>query len=224
MGLVERGKVFSRLEGYFQSQRMQVEELSDLREVGSLAEGAQKQYLSSYGSPYFNDFSDADVLWISVKQEGVPVFVGSARLETVRNESVSRYWSRVFERHHNLTFSRVRPEVDEMLTGSLAYFGDLHVNPQRRGARKSLQAFLVMAHVLVSLKWDPDWSYCFVPERHVMLGNSALYGFTHSFCTPIHWDSPPVKPRTSSDWLLAAPRSSVLPTAHNVLSGLGVEA
>ena len=219
METVERMKAAGRLIGYFEALGYSVREVTDLGRVRSMIEDADKPYLSSFGNPGFNDFSEGNCLWLIIADGEVPAYMGCARLEEVGDEPIERYWSRVFVRHHGEggSFQSVGGNIERFLTGRLAYFGDLFVEKQHRGSRVGLQAFLALAHLSVSLKWNPDWTYCFIREQHILRGSAALYGFTRQVPNPIKWVSKPPLPRTESDWLVALPRQDLLSSVQRVV-------
>lgn len=222
MDTVERALTFGRLAAYLEGKGIEVEELADLNAVNSIIQTAGKDYLTPYNSPFENDFTHNNALWLVARKNGIPAFVGCARLEDLGGESVSKYWKRLFVRHHGAqaSISGVRPEVDRELTGRLVYFGDLYVSDVARGSRDALRAFVALGHLAVSLKWSPDWVYCFIRERDVLRGAAALYGFTRQYGLAFDWDGAPPSPRNGTEVLVAVPRADILRNGQGVVSSL----
>ncbi len=211
MSIVSTAKRIGRLSSYLESKGFSVEEVTELADVEGIVAEAEKPYLTSMNSPLQNDFTRANSLWLVARKNGVPAFVGCAKLEDLLDEEVTQYWSRLFKRHYGRhgEITHSLPMVDRELRGRLVYFGDLFVSRQFRGSLPALRAFVAIGHSAVSLKWDPDWTYCFIRERDVMRGASSLYGFTRVFGNPFDWGEKPPPPRNGTEWLVAVPRSDV---------------
>ena len=211
-----------RLIEYFERDGYEVREVTSLDEVQGLIESAEKPYLSSFGDPSFNDFTNANCLWLVVLKAGRPAYMGCARLEELWGEPIEAYWSRQFRRHHGeaAKFTGVAEEVSRELNGRLAYFGDLFVSKDHRGSRERLRVFLALAHMSVSFKWNPDWSYCFIREQHMLRGTAAIYGFTRQHPQPVNWVGSPPFPRTEKDWLVALPRRDLMSSVSATLASI----
>lgn len=97
----------------------------------------------------------------------------------------------------------------------MVYFGDLYVNPRGRGDRLTLRAFVALGHLAVSLKWEPDWTYCFVRERDALRGAAMLYGFCQIVPDPFTWIDPP-SPRENSEWLALLPKVDLMSVVEAV--------
>lgn len=222
MRILERALAVGRLAAHLESKGFEVEELAELGEVHGILEEVGKGYLTPYNSPYANDFTQANALWLVARKDGRPAFVGCARLEDLGSESVSDYWRRLFVRHHGAqaVFSDVHPEVERELRGKLVYFGDLYVADWVRGSRDTLRAFVALGHLAVSLKWDPDWVYCFIRERDVLRGAGALYGFTRQFGLAFEWQCEPPSPRNGTEMLVAVPKGDILRNGLGVVASL----
>ncbi|MEP1521985.1 hypothetical protein [Ascidiaceihabitans sp.] len=217
--MLSHALAFGRVAHFFEKTGHTIEEISNFDEVKELVEGIDKPYLSSFSSPDFNDFTQTNALWLVVRKNGLPAYIGCARLENIGNEGFGNYLKRVVKRHHgsDVNLIGIRQEVERQISGKLVYFGDLFASKAVRGSRVNLSAFLALAHLAVSLKWDPDWTYCFIREPHILRGSAALYGFTNTFSDPLIWEADPPFPRTPDDWLVALPRRELLPTATSIL-------
>ncbi|AUQ99357.1 hypothetical protein PhaeoP88_01987 [Phaeobacter inhibens] len=190
-----------------------VKEVDDVSTVPGLVDLLGKSYLTPLSSPGHNDFTENNVIWLVAMKGDTPVFAGCARLEDIGRESISRYWSRTLKRAYGANsdapvIEKVRPEVEKKLFGRLVYFGDLYVNSSERGSRVALRSFVALGHLAVSLKWDPDWIYCFVREEDLARGAGVIYGFSTLLPEPFNWLSPP-PPRSNSEWLALLPRDEI---------------
>ncbi len=221
MDTIERAALLGQLQHELYEDGYTVEEMNDLPGVNALVTALGKPYLTPFSSPLHNDFTAQSVIWLLGKKHGEPVFLGCARLEDLGTESVASYWPRIMSRHYGPdrdgpVIRDVRPEVSTRVGGKMVYFGDLYVSPKARGSRSTLRSLIQIGHLAVSLKWNPDWTYCFIREADVLRGAAALYGFPVLMPAPFEWIDPPY-PRNSSEWLAALPRSSLLPQARATL-------
>ncbi|CUH87339.1 hypothetical protein PH5382_01265 [Phaeobacter sp. CECT 5382] len=222
MRTVEVAGALGALRANMMEDGFTIREVGDVSTIPSLIERIGKPYLTPISNPLHNDFTEGNSIWLVAEKDGEPVYLGCARLEDLGSESVSRYWSRVLSRAYSeggreSVIENVRPEVDKALGGRIVYFGDLFVKLKGRGSRRALRSFVAIGHLAVSLKWNPDWIYCFVREADILRGAAILYGFTTLFPNPFHWVEPPF-PRDNSEWLAALPRSEVWYCAEAALS------
>lgn len=210
MQTLQLGRYFSDLYRYLEGEGYQIEELTDYMAIGGLMDQIGKAYLTPMNSPTANDFTQKNVLWLVARKSGVPVMVGAARLEDLGDETVDEYWRRLFWRHHPEAKFRLNfPTVVSDMKGKLAYFGDMFVVQGHRGKANALRAFVALGHVAVSMKWDPDWTYCFVRERDVMRGSPSRFGFTRQMGVAFSWEGKPPEPRTGTEWLVGLPRGEL---------------
>jgi hypothetical protein len=191
-----------------------VEEVTELSEIEKIVSQLDKPYLTPMSSPAHNDFTQRGVIYLVARKGGEPVMMGCARLEDLGPEPVGKYWERVFSRAYGSptarqVIQRTPAMIDQTLTGKLVYFGDLFVAKKTRGGRSALRAFVAIGHLAVSLKWDPDWTYCFIRERDILAGAGALYGFNRDLGPAFHWTGEPPHPRDRSEQLVALSRSDL---------------
>lgn len=230
MTTVDRAAKLGRLWDYLAGCGFAVEEVTDLAQIEGLVAQLGKPYITPMSSPAKNDFTEAGIICLVARKDGRPVMMGCARLEDIGSESIDRYWGRVFGRAYGAgpedrIIGNVRSEVVSSMSRRLVYFGDLFVADGMRGSRLALRAFVALGHLAVALKWDPEWTYCFVRERDVMRGAAALYGFNRIFGTPFDWLAEPPKPRDRSELLVAVSRADLRAvtdlTLRAVMAGSG---
>ena len=121
-------------------------------------------------------------------------------------EGIETYWKRIFLRAYSEdgrsdVIGSVRSKVKAMFHGKSVYFGDLFVSKDFRGSRLALRAFVAVGHLVTTLRWDANQTYCFVRERDVLRGAAALYGFNHLISKPFEWVIEPPQPRDRSEVL-----------------------
>lgn len=214
VNIVSRAVGIGRLAAYLAAEGFEVEEIGNPAQVADLVEELGKPYITPMSSPTLNDFTRSGIIGLLARRDGQPAMFGFARLEDLGDEPVGSYWRRVFGRAYGCgptaeIICDVRGEVERSLCRRLVYFGDLFVAPHARGSRMALRAFVCLGHLAVSLKWDPDWTYCFVREQDVLRGSAALYGFNRVFGTPFSWCQEPPPPRSRSELLVAISRNDL---------------
>lgn len=213
MQTIEAAAALGALRASMVAEGYTVRQVEDVATIPELIERVGKPYLTPLSSPLHNDLTEGNSIWLVAEEGDEPVYLGCARLEDLGRESIASYWSRSLERAYpnregEGVIENVRLEVDRAIGGRIVYFGDLFVKGHRRGSRKALRTFVAIGHLAVSLKWNPDWTYCFVREADVLRGAAALYGFTMLYPNPFSWVNPPY-PRDNSEWLATLPRSEV---------------
>jgi|26BtaG_2_1085354.scaffolds.fasta_scaffold00748_12 hypothetical protein len=204
-------------------QGYKVREVDDFGEVPDLIRRIGKPYLTPLSDPGHNDFTRANAIWLVAESGGEPAFLGCARLEDLGQEPVSRYWRRSLKRAYRPEegmeiITSARPEVDRAISGRLVYFGDLFASKKHQSSKSifTLRSFISIGHLAAALKWDPDWIYCFVREQDLMRGAALRYCFSMHFPEPFSWIDPPA-PRSNSEWLVALPRSELLPMVRRAV-------
>lgn len=219
MGVIERAGMLGRFRDYLLMQGYDVEEVEDYDKVQQLVDAAEKPYLTPISSPSHNDFTRTNALWLVARRNGDPAFLGCARLEDLGDEPVDRYWQRVMRRAYGAAGGEAvfnhRMEIGKNVGGRLAYFGDLYVAKGTRGSLLNLKTFVMLGHLAVSLKWDPDVTYCFLREKDVNRGAAINYGFTSVSPAPFDWVDPP-ETRGESEWLALLPRSELVPVSRQL--------
>lgn len=214
MDVVRFATAFGRLEHHLTQRGYAVEECREFSSLSDLLGDAGKPYLTHMSSPEHNDFTANNVLWFVARRHGKIAIAGCARLENIGSEPISAYWSRVFRRAYGTDrggpiIENVARNVDDTVSGKVVYFGDLYVAPHVRGSRPLLRAFVAMGHLAVALKWNPDWTYCFIKEKSVLRGAAMLYGFPRVFGRPFHWVNDPPEPRSREEWMVGLHRNDL---------------
>jgi hypothetical protein len=224
-GELERNQIISACERQLALQGVSVEQVQDFRRIEEILSKSKKDYLTPVVSPLSNDLLQSNAIWLVAWREGRPVIVGGSRLEDLAFESVSSFWPRSLERLYGRKsgdlIESVSPRLAALLQGRLAYFGDLHVMPGERGVLSSVRSFVTIGHMLVSLKWDPDFTYAFIHDRGVAKSAGYRYGFNYAIPNAMKWSNPP-HPRSDQEWCAIVSRQD-LPFVARQAAGKAIE-
>lgn len=200
---LEKGQVIAACVQHLEANGLTVEQVGDFTTIEGIVRDVQKEYFTPVVSPNFNDLTASNAIWLVARRDGLPIIVGGARLEDLSSESVGTFWPRSLERLYSKgpgeLIRSVNPLLAKKLSGRLAYFGDLHVKPKSRGILDCVRSFVTIGHVLVSLKWDPDFTYAFIHEKGISRSADFRYGFNHSVPNAMSWINPP-HPRSDKEW------------------------
>jgi len=200
--------------------RLELTELSDFDLVGQVIEDLDKPYLTPVLAPNNHDFTEANSFWLVAWDDMEPAMLIGARLEMLGDEPIDAFWKRTSRRHYpsgqDETIESVAPQISKELSGRLVYIGDLFIRQQNRGSREVLDNFMLLAHVIVGTKWNPDHTYAFMRDRDVRLGFANRYGFTRHLPWAREWVDPPYG-RDDSEWLVSLSRAD---RDHTVLKSV----
>ena len=171
------------------SQGFDLEVLSDLgefqRELGEIGKLENHPMLS----PKQHDFATSDVFGLLIVDPQRDVIGGMASRrvmlgrDTLASHISSSYRRMYAQGDRDVVSNRI--EATTLLTGNLAYMGELFLDKQWRGGRVSTAAVLHYAHCLAAMKWRHDWAYGFVRARGIH--RLYEYGFHHLQISPQIW-------------------------------------
>ena len=203
MDILQQADAVGRLRGVLKSRGISVEVIQDYSRVCALIEAAGKEYLTPFSSPDHNDFTERNCIWLCGFDVDGPVMLGAARLEDLGGEKLDSYWPRIFKRAYpdgsSARIGSISPAISQVVGGRMVYFGDLFVAKRLRGMRGNLQAFTAIGHLLCSLKWEPDWIYCFLRNRDAARGAGLTYGFNWIERRPYRWLDVPPEGRSNNE-------------------------
>jgi hypothetical protein len=168
----------------------------DLNTIRELVDILGKPYLTPRLSPFLNDFTPNNCFWLLLTQGEQTVAAGGCRFDDLGNMKLSQFWKNCVARHYQRTGGAVvdvAPPVDEHLSGRLAYFGDLIVHEDFRGAKagRVLKRFTHFAIAFAMLKFAPDSVYAFVREKDIGRGAMKFYGFNTVIHNAQTWSNAP---------------------------------
>lgn len=175
---------------------MQVRQVFDAEEIRYALKSISKPYLSPLLNPDHNDFTPANSFWIVAESDEGPQMIVGVRLDDLTNVDVNDFWSRFLRRAYGAApAARGAAFPSDILTGRVAYFGDLiskNGHALSRSGRKKMRLFAAICHHLVNIEFRPDNSYCFVRDRDAERGTPFNYGFTELYPFMFDWEFPPV--------------------------------
>jgi hypothetical protein len=188
-----------------------IEVSTDFRNVSAKAAEAGREFQMPQFDTNRTDHTQSDAFWVFLYLDGNIVGTVAAMLQGLHRESFSDFVCRTtsaqFGNGEEAGVVKVSPILDAKLSGKkLAYIGELNILKGKRGSRTSLRDFVRLAQVLAVMEWDVDWTYAFIPQRHIEAGLGSLYGFTQSLPFAQIWNEEITEKRTSSEWFVGSPR------------------
>ena len=162
------------------AEKLSIEQTSDFGAVQEAIAVVGKEYLTPHLDIDRNDFTPANCFWIIVSDSTGPVALSGCRLDDLAGEPVDQFWQRWFRRAYPGGVTEIAESLIDRLSGRICYMGDLYVREDRRGKAKLMSAAAAAAHVLVSLRWDPDVTFAFIREAHALRGAVQRYHFSQS--------------------------------------------
>ncbi len=175
-----------------------IEQTSDFSMIQKLIEKLGKPYLTPQLDMCVNDFTTANCFWVVVRRAGEVSALGGARLDDLTDTDVAGFMYRHFARHYEGGLLSVADPVLRALYGRVAYVGDLYVSPTERGSLKLLSSAMIVCHMTISLKWNPNCTYAFLRKSDVDRGAASRYGFTRVIPFSKEF-SIPVPPRSNDE-------------------------
>lgn len=185
---------------------MEIEQTTDPDRAHEIASIPGKPYKTPFLDPSKNDFTPSNFFWMAMYSGGVPKIVGGARLDDVPKGQVAKFWERAAVRGYGepdkgRPIVSTNPLVDLNVHGRIAYFGDLFVLDDFRGHTNRLKCFLLIAHLVAWVKWNPDCVCGFVREAAIERGIDRSYGFLNAIPRAQEWSYGP-ESRGGDEWLV----------------------
>ncbi|MDO6523242.1 hypothetical protein Q4578_16720 [Shimia thalassica] len=198
----------------------------DLDAIPRILSDMGKEYVSPILDPSKNDFTPSNCFWLVAEDDGKPVMVGGVRLDDLGQLDVKKFWARMLAR----TFgeepaAQYLPFPPDVLTGRIAYFGDLFSiagNGLTRAGRERLRLFTTVGHYLTQLEFRPNATYSFIQDRDIARGTPALYGFLDLHPFLYSWDVDPY-PAGCPEWIACTPQDRMpylMAGVHRFIEGL----
>ncbi|MFY0619303.1 MAG: hypothetical protein JXQ88_17660 [Shimia sp.] len=160
------------------------------------------------------DHTQRSTFWLFLLKDGQRIGGVAATLQDIGDECASNYLRRVADSQYpnpnGSTLTSVSPIISADMKGKLGYIGELAVHPEHQGDRQSLAAFMRLVQVLALLEWDVDWTYGFIPDRHLKAVLSKQYGFCRFVPLAQTWREPVPEKRSSNEWWVAANKKELL--------------
>jgi len=201
-------KASSKYLDFLAARGLDVEVVTDLESVPRLACEVGRDYQLPTFSIDRMDHTESTAFWMFLKRGTERIAGAAAILQDIGQENFDGYLRRVARRQYpnpsGEAVDRIARPLGDQVSGRLAYIGELSVDPNERGRRDNLAAFMRLLQALVVLEWGVDWTYAFVPARHVRGDLDRLYGFTVSIPNAQRWRDPVPERRASTEWFVGA--------------------
>ena len=156
----------------------------------------------------FMDVMPADGLWISTMDEaGELIGVQAMRRDTIIGITLADYWNQHLARIHGGKLGSRHCPASAELAGTLVYHGDMWIDPKYRKNRiANNSSHLAMG--LALLKWNPDFVYCFIPDKLYRGGLGTAYGYNRGQPRAVDWIEPPPNV-AADDWFVWSSNSDL---------------
>lgn len=189
-----------------------------VRQDFDLIPEAAKSAGREYQLPTFQidrvDHTRATTFWVFLNKGGVSVGSAAAIRQDLNGEPAGEFLKRTAKHQYpnpnGHTLLRVSEAMSTKMTGSLAYIGELAIAQQEKGDREALACFMRLVQILALSEWNVDWTYAFVPQRHLNANLDKVYGFTQRIPHAQSWGEPVPEKRANSEWWVGAPRAELV--------------
>ena len=189
------------------AQGFEVEQCVDFDRVGAVLDGLEKPYRTRHLSPEFHDFTRTASFWVFLKRNDAYVGCVGVRYDDIGEEPIHRWWERQAGRLYgapsgesSVLIKGPQPRFLDEVKGGLVYVGDLFMLTDGTLTRRlDLRAFMFLVYSLAYIRWDVDWIYSFIKDKHVRRGYAAIYAASHQFPGVQRWREEPAE-RDSSEW------------------------
>jgi hypothetical protein len=207
-------KVASKYLEYLDSQGLEVEAVQDFEAVPTLVQSTGRHYQLPAFDIRRVDHTRRSTFWLFAKRGDVTIGGAAAMLQDLGDEDAGLFLQRIatgqYPNPNGPAISRIAPPIGQKMSGRIAYIGELSFADNSRGSRQTLSAFMRLLQVLDLLEWDVDWTYAFIPDRHVNAQLHKVYGFTQILPNAQTWNVPVPEKRSSEEWWVGAPRSELI--------------
>lgn len=188
---------------------LQVSVTTDFETIPDLA----KETGRNYQLPTFDiarvDHTEKSAFWIFLHSGDERIASAAALLQDLGSEDARSYLKRVARHQYphpkGDPISEVAEPLGEM-AGRLAYIGELCIEKSYRGFPRVAGAFIRLLQLTAVAEWDVDWTYAFIPDRHMRAQLSKFYGFSRQVAFAQGWLEPTPNYRSPNEWWCASSR------------------
>lgn len=202
-------KVAGKYLSFLEAEGLQVEMFYDFEAVPQAALEAGRDYQLPTFAIERVDHTEAGAFWLFLKEGEGRIGVVAVMLQDLGRERFTEYLRRVARHQYphqgGEAISKVASSLGKV-NGRLGYIGELALRSDRRGKTERLAAFMRLAQVLAVQKWDVDWVYGFIPDRHRRARLDLAHGFTQAVPFAQTWVEPVPAKRSSTEWWVGTPR------------------
>lgn len=210
---IELLKVSAKYLGFLTELGCDVVVTQDFEAVPGLAEQAGRSYQLPTFSVDRVDHTRGSCFWVLLYQDGRLIASVAAMLQALGCEPVGDFLRRTarhqFPNKSGEAISAVSQSISEKMSGDIVYIGELAVLEGERGNRSRLACFMRLVQVLSLMKWDCDWTYAFIPHRHLNANLDKLYGFVQRVPSAQTWVEPVPDKRSNMEWWVGASKSDL---------------
>ncbi len=184
----------------------------DFERIGEIALLTGRDFQMPQFDTVRADLTAGRAFWLFLRSGGEVVGGAAAQLQDLGHEPLDRFLIRTadnqFPRQGGRTLRSVAAPLGA-ISGRVAYVGELRFATSHRGRREVLQNFMRMLQCMFVSEWRVDWSYAFIPDRHMRARLDLVYGFTRSIPAAQVWEEPVPEVRSSSEWFVGASREEL---------------
>lgn len=167
--------------------------------------GASRNEYMFYNSPDSFDRTPENFLTFRLwDSNGGLRAIQGARLESIGRLSLEEFMAIQIKRLHKASDGRrsqhqINPAAKQ-ITGNVVYHGDLIASQKPQLPRGVLESFCVITMIVSLSKWDHDFSWCYLRDKHARADIARRYGLFHQYPNAVLWDELP-DPHWVDDWL-----------------------
>lgn len=211
MNSLEMGKTLSGYLHTLSQAGLHVEMFTDFEKVPATAALSGRQFQMPGFAIERADHTENSAFWLFLKENGTYIGGAAAMLQDLGRETLADFLLRT-SRHQfpNPAGGGVESVAEPLareVSGRLAYIGELNFLPGRRGKRaERLAPFMRTFQILAIQKWDVDWIYAFIPDRHMQARLDLVYGFSRAIPRAQKWRDPEPEVRSSTEWFVGSSR------------------
>lgn len=211
MNSLDMGKTLSGYLHTLSQGGLQVEMFTDFEKVPETAALSGRRFQMPGFAIERADHTENSAFWLFLKENDTYIGGAAAMLQDLGRETLADFLMRT-SRHQfpNPSGGGVESVAEPLareVSGRLAYIGELNFLPGRRGKRaERLAPFMRIFQILAIQKWDVDWIYAFIPDRHMQARLDLVYGFTRALPRAQKWRAPEPEVRSSTEWFVGSSR------------------
>ncbi|MCF6433639.1 MULTISPECIES: hypothetical protein [unclassified Leisingera] len=211
MNFLDLGKTLSGYLNALSQAGLQVEMFTDFEKVPDAAAETGRRFQMPGFAIERADHTRNSAFWLFLKEGDTYVGGAASMLQDLGRETLAEFLLRTsrhqFPNDAGGGVESVAEPLAREVSGRLAYIGELNFLPGHRGKRaERLEPFMRIFQILAIQKWDVDWIYAFIPDRHMQARLDLVYGFSRAIPRAQKWRDPEPEVRSSTEWFVGASR------------------
>ncbi|MEL6795074.1 MAG: hypothetical protein AAFU55_02660 [Pseudomonadota bacterium] len=191
--------------GKLREQGFEIEQVVNTSYALDIISQMEKPYQTRHLSSDFHDFSTKNSFWMMVKKEEEYVGCVGVRWDDIGDEPIVSWWNRQGARLYgvagqNILLEAPIPRFMSDVRGRLVYIGDLFLITRSDVTRRlPLRSLMFLVYSISYMRWEVDWIYSFIKDKHAKKGFPAIYAASHQYPGVQRWRNEPAE-RDSSEW------------------------